>query len=38
MGTLIAAILVSDAWNQTNPMSVKPKRCLAALKELCYQE
>jgi flavin-dependent dehydrogenase len=35
---MISAILAGYAWDQTNPYVREPKRRLAALEELCYQE
>ena len=35
---MISAILAGYAWDQTNPYVREPKRRLAVLEELCYQE
>ena len=35
---MISAILAGYAWDRTNPYVRQPKRRLAALEELCYQE
>ncbi len=35
---MISAILAGYAWDQTNPYVREPKRRLAALEKLCYQE